>query len=498
MAPLSRGAYATGTPLISVKTQRTDHPRVLSFLTRSRGLRWLIVILPAMVVVLFDFLRGLIMPGVLHLWPSSLVLTLVVAAAAASSAHLLFRAFESQRRDLLSIGRELTDLSSISIANQARPDEVLRAYAERVRRALSAAASAIYLIDAESGRCERTTVGGPLAALLPPALDISEPYVDSVLRGGAVTLLPDLPRLGVGGSIGTRHPAVLVPLRSRDATIGLLVLAGGSQSLFEENRDLLSVVGCQVAVIVDNQALLQEASKLAEQQQNLAVLQERDRLAREMHDSLAQVLSLIALKSRIAQDQFSRRDLEDAAREISEIEATADAAYTDVREAIHGLRGALRSARRLVPSIEEYLRQYSRQNQISARLVLDADAPTSFTATAEAQLIRVIQEALTNVRKHARATEVVVRFSAEPGYAKIVVEDDGRGFSIDQPAPPVGNGYGLQTMLERVEGLGGQLLVDSRPGEGTRVVVRLPVEVVAVGDASSSSPAGVTVEPQTV
>jgi signal transduction histidine kinase len=207
-----------------------------------------------------------------------------------------------------------------------------------------------------------------------------------------------------------------------------------------------------------------------------------------MHDSLAQVLGLVALKARVVQGLLDAEDLPRARSEIADVEAVADAAYTDVREAILGLRGALKASHRLIPTLEEYVRQFARQSGLRADLEIVADAPTSFGPSAEAQLIRVVQEALTNVRKHARASKVVVRFDDEPGYARILVEDDGQGFVSSRRAAVTGHGFGLQTMTERVEGLGGSLVVDSKPGRGTRIIVRLPVETVET-DAPSAAPA---------
>ena len=209
--------------------------------------------------------------------------------------------------------------------------------------------------------------------------------------------------------------AALVPLRSRDRAFGLLVLVNDRGGRLHDYVDLLTVIGSQIAVVLDNYSLFQQTRELAEQREYLAVLQERDRLAREMHDSLAQVLGLVALKARVVQNLLDAGDLPRAKSEIADVEATADAAYADAREAILGLRGAVKGRRRLAQALEDYLRQFSRQSGLRASLEVVGDAPTSFGQSAEAQLIRVAQEALTNVRKHAQASRAVVRFDAEPG-----------------------------------------------------------------------------------
>ena len=470
MAVESRGVPADrlsveAEPVQQGSATRLNHPHV----------RATLVLLPALCVLLFELYREVISPGAFHSLPGSFALTAVVCVGAIVSTRLLFALLERQQRSALWLSREIASLAAVPSSGGLSTDEVLAAFLDRLLRALPTKAAAVYLIDRDAGRLRRASSLGAIAPAMAYDVDLDSAGLYEVLRSGRAVYSTEYSWLGPRGRA---LPAALVPLRSRDVDFGLLILVGDWRGRLREHLDLLAVVGGQIAVVLDNHALFQESRELAEHREYLAVLQERDRLAREMHDSLAQVLGLVSLKARVIQGLLDAHDLPRAKSEIADVESVAEAAYADAREAIVGLRGAPKAGRRLAPSLEEYLRQFSRQSGLRADLEIVADAPTSFGPSAESQLIRVVQEALTNVRKHAGASRVVVRFDAEPGYARIVVEDDGKGFVPTQRAAGMAGGYGLQTMAERVEGLGGTLTIDSEPGRGTRVVVRVPVEAI--------------------
>jgi signal transduction histidine kinase len=156
---------------------------------------------------------------------------------------------------------------------------------------------------------------------------------------------------------------------------------------------------------------------------------------------------------------------------LAELAGLCHEAYRDVREAILGLRESS-SGRTLLESLAAYVDKFSRVSGIVT--TLETDQPDlALGPRCEVQVIRVIQEALTNVRKHSGATTAVVRVSAGPQSTSFVVEDDGDGFDPAAHRADAG-GFGLHTMRERTELVNGSLTVDSAPGQGTRVVVRLP------------------------
>jgi two-component system nitrate/nitrite sensor histidine kinase NarX len=234
-------------------------------------------------------------------------------------------------------------------------------------------------------------------------------------------------------------------------------------------------------------AIAISSARLRGNERQGAILAERDRIARELHDSLAQVLASIHLRLR---SLLPRADLAERPRAIAELSDLADVAeeaYRDVREAILGLREASRP-RGLLESLAAYLDKYSHQSGVRTALETSVDGELALPADSELQVIRVIQEALTNVRKHARATTARVRIALQPGGTlAIVVEDDGCGFDPTRTVVSPDGGFGVQTMRERVELVGGSLRIDSAPGRGSRVIAMVPLSAAASGRTGSGA-----------
>ncbi|MEL4503393.1 sensor histidine kinase [Luteococcus sp. H138] len=216
---------------------------------------------------------------------------------------------------------------------------------------------------------------------------------------------------------------------------------------------------------------LQERALAAER--HSAVLEERERIAREMHDSLAQVLSVAHLKLRTLECDPDLEALPQVRDELGELAGLCQDSCRDVREAILGLREAGRTDRGFIEGIEHFLRSWSRSSGIPAELTLQLpDEHTELPTSHEVQLSRVVQEALANVRKHSGASRATVLLRADEDGTRVEVSDDGRGF--DPSLPGRQDSYGLHTMRERVEQLDGEFIVRSAPGRGTTVVVDLP------------------------
>ena len=262
-----------------------------------------------------------------------------------------------------------------------------------------------------------------------------------------------------------------VPLKAVNRIIGVLHGAYRHPHVFsQEDMELLTSLANQAAIAVENTALYTQV-------QSLAVLEERDRLSREMHDSLAQVLGFLSMKASAAHDLLAAKHFSLARQELRQIEKAADEAYLDVREAILGLRTSVVLGGGLIRALKEYLHKFSSQSGIKAELVFAQGKNPHLAPATEIQIIRIIQEALTNVRKHALAKRVWVRLKAVEDEGEIQIEDDGQGFDLLQVLQREGR-YGLDTMRERAESVGASLAIDTSPGQGTRVVISLPLRQV--------------------
>jgi len=211
--------------------------------------------------------------------------------------------------------------------------------------------------------------------------------------------------------------------------------------------------------------------ELFEQVRRLAILEERDRLAREMHDSLGQVLGFVNLKTKVAEDLIGRGRPAEAGTELAQMRGAVQEAYEDVRQAILSLR-TTPQAKGLLPSLREYVERMREQTGLDIRLE-SADG-LRLAPAVEAQVIRIVQEALTNVRKHAQARSVEVRFTRAGTGATVTIADDGKGFDVAGVEGAKGMHFGLLTMRERAESIGGALQVTSEPGQGTKVILWMP------------------------
>lgn len=197
---------------------------------------------------------------------------------------------------------------------------------------------------------------------------------------------------------------------------------------------------------------------------------ERRRIARELHDDTAQRLAGLLVRLRLARrtdDPERRTELLDAARE--DILASAEA----VRRIARGLRPPALEDAGLAAALRGHVRQQVETADLSARTDL---APVEERLGDDAQLAiyRIVQEALSNVIRHAEAQSVLIRLAAEDDAVVVEVADDGRGFALDGPLERFDGGMGLLGMKERAADVGGTLAVESSPGEGTRVRARLP------------------------
>jgi signal transduction histidine kinase len=211
--------------------------------------------------------------------------------------------------------------------------------------------------------------------------------------------------------------------------------------------------------------------ELLEQVRRLAILEERDRLAREMHDSLGQVLGFVNLKAKVAEDLIGRGRAAEAGSELAQMRAAVQEAYEEVRQAILSLRTAPQ-AEGLLPGLRAYIDRLRQQTGLDIRLICPDGL--RFAPAVEAQVIRIVQEALTNVRKHAQARAVEIRFAREGAGATVTIADDGRGFDVGGVERAKGMHFGLLTMRERAESIGGTLQVHSAPGQGTKVILWIP------------------------
>jgi signal transduction histidine kinase len=217
--------------------------------------------------------------------------------------------------------------------------------------------------------------------------------------------------------------------------------------------------------------------------------QNRELLA--LHDSLAQVLGYVNTKAQAVQELLKRGQNDRASAQVGQLGEAARAAYADVRESILALRTSVGLGRGVVDALQQFLERWTEQSDVEAFLQVQPPGASLDTLppAAELQLLRVVQEALANVRKHAQAEHVEVRITPTADEVETVIADDGRSFVVGQERPGDDRmpHFGLSTMRERAESVGGTLDIVSAPSEGTRVVVRLPARSTTSLDRSNGA-----------
>ncbi|SDQ74488.1 GAF domain-containing sensor histidine kinase [Thermostaphylospora chromogena] len=288
----------------------------------------------------------------------------------------------------------------------------------------------------------------------------------AMLREGAPVRLSDIRRDPRFESWPRAHPVLKdflgVPIKDGDTVLGIIFLSnkrvpGGFTKADEE---LLTLFAGHAAIALTN-------ARLYERSRELALLEERNRVAQELHDAVAQKLFSLRLTAQAAAALLPS-DPGRAAAELDRVQRLAGEAITELRSVIVELRPAELDRHGLAETLRKHVRLLDRLHP--QRIVFEGDPLGELAPEVEVALFRVAQEALHNALRHADATTVTVRLAVDDGLVVLRVCDDGRGFD----AEAVGTrGLGLASMTERAKAVGGRVRIISRPGEGTTVCMEV-------------------------
>lgn len=259
---------------------------------------------------------------------------------------------------------------------------------------------------------------------------------------------------------------LVIPLISRGIGLGILILAKDEiDSTFDKNEiELAETIVADIAVAIDNERLTEQA-RLA------AVDAERQRLAREMHDSVTQSIYSLILLSSGWESMARQRALDDPADSFRHLGAVGQQALREMRLLLHQLRPSTLEEEGLVNAIQQRLDAVERRANIAAQLVVQGDL-TGLPQKIEDELFNIAQEALNNSLKHARAESVRVHIEEDQGKITLSIEDDGVGFNTSAKHP----GMGLRNMLERANSVAGELTIRSEVEYGTQVTFSVEVD----------------------
>jgi signal transduction histidine kinase len=275
----------------------------------------------------------------------------------------------------------------------------------------------------------------------------------------------------------------LFPLVARDNFTGVLTLAKNAPMFFSQDEvELLHAICNGAAIAIENARLYENLRRDEEIHKELlhrvVTVQEdeRRRLAVELHDGIIQ-----NLVSALYRQQFCLARLQEAPREVisamEEVRQIIDATIMEMRRVIEGLRPAMLDDLGLYKAIEVYTK--SLETKYPIRIELELEEPQlSLKPEAENAIFRILQEGLNNMVKHSHCERGRVCLRNDNGVLELQMSDDGLGFDVESIRTKAPQSYGLLGMQERVDYLGGELRISSRPGEGTLITVRVPLEKI--------------------
>ncbi|MFN8593414.1 MAG: GAF domain-containing sensor histidine kinase [Thermomicrobiales bacterium] len=447
-----------------------------------RQLKWLTILAPLLFLAAIEILRQIAPASLFHAWPGYLLLAGIFLLGALFFAEAVFGVVGRLQDRLAHQNHELLALheAGLEILGEIELETVLQRVVDRARALVGARYGAISLLGVDGAieefltsgltRQERESIGPP---------PVGHGLLGVVISDGVALRLADLTRDPRSVGFPDHHPLMrsllAVPIVSHGDVLGNLYLTENEVDAEFSRDDEETLV--RFATVA---ALAIENARLHRRVRAMAITEEREWIAREMHDNLAQVLGYVNAKAQAAQVLLTDGQPDRAAMHLSQLAEAARSAYADVREGILGLRTSLAGEKEFVETLEEYLRSWREQSGLNVSLIIvPPDRQDSgLTPTAEVQLLRIVQEALANVRKHAVAHSARIAIRHGSNSVEVEIEDDGAGFAPDALGRTDHPRFGLSTMKERAEAVGGTFAIISAPGTGTRVRVCLPYDSV--------------------
>lgn len=374
--------------------------------------------------------------------------------------------------------QELAALYEVSreISSHLEIDQVLRSVTGKARGLLESDVAMLCFLDEAGQALDLKAFSGAPEAALRAQTSALEPLAQRVL--GASAALP----CAAGDCPGTcrivdpafRASHLAMPLRAGERVIGALCVGRAQRGGFsEEETRLLSELGRSATIALEN-------ARLYEQAERISALEERQRIAADMHDGLAQTLSTLGMRIEGLAGLVDAGHGEETLDELARLQQAVDAAGRDVRRSIAALQESQGTPRTLADRLAELVDGFAGQEGAPVELVASPGGESPVTPDQAEQVIRVAGEAIHNARRHAQAARITARLERAGDSLRLTVEDDGRGF--DPAALPENAGhFGLSIMRARAARIGGELGVDAAPGRGARISLTWPVHEETTG-----------------
>ncbi len=402
----------------------------------------------------------------------------------------LERKVEERTRQERLRAEQLRTINEVSrkISSVVKLDELLPYVGNLLRETFNYHNVNIFLLDPESGGLvlKALCLGGQ-KAIIPVEIPLEvggSSIVGWVAQTGEPILANDIseePRYKAVEALRDIKSELAVPVKLGDKVLGVLDIESTEVDAFGE-ADLFTA-----QTLADQLAIAIENARLYEETRQIAVMEERNRMAREIHDTLAQGFSGIIMQLEAA-EQALGEDVAAAERHINQAKSLARKSLAEARRSVWNLRPQALEQSPLYEALKQEVDKFTQVSGIRTSFEV-IGARRGIPAEVEAALLRICQEALTNVRKHAEASEVRVRLVFDERAVELVVSDNGKGFEARVPSEDEvrrRGTFGLISMRERARSINGHFEVLSESGKGTMVRVIVPLQETSSGADQSS------------
>ncbi len=438
-----------------------------------RRLKWIALAAAVAFVLVLESARHALFPY-LSGWGANILLDAFVFVATLFLLGGVFDVIERFHSQLERKNRELAALrqAGLLIFSELSEELVLQVVVDQARMLIATKYGALSVMNEHGGIVAFITSGidphQRQAIGTPP---VGRGLLGIPLHHGTPLRVGDLASHPESAGFPANHPPMksllAVPIPSKAPFRGNLYLCdkidGGA---FDRNDEAsLERFAVSAAIAIDNAEMHRRTGELA-------VAEERLRLAHEMHDGLAQVLAYVNTKAQAVQGYLRNGRIQEADSQLDQLSAAAREVYSDVREGIVGLRLAANPDLDFGAALATFVEKWETETGIDASFI--AEGAPILTPGAELQLLRMTQEALANARKHSRASLVQVSLRQLPSGLELRVADDGAGFDPTIPARGEFPHFGLLTIRERAESIGATVELRTAPGQGTQWTFRLP------------------------
>ncbi len=407
--------------------------------------------------------------------------------------------FETMRRSLLASRDELATWASTLEQRVAQRSQEVAALSEVISSASrtqarhellqTALARALQVVGAEMGGIWLADDEGALRLIAQEAFSLDlqsalvalkpgEGVLGQVHMQGTPIVLDDISQAPRLARITVRqaglHAFAGVPMRIHGRALGVMGLFSRAQEGFSpEAVALAAAIAQQIALTLDNMALLDQVQAQA---RDVATLEEREHIAAELHDSLAQTLGYLYLQIDRLVEEAPGGSYNQVQVRLAQLQEIVGLATQEVRQFISQLRDVAPAPAPLGQYLRNEVGSLEKELTVRVSLSLDGAERTPVSATEGAEVARILGEALRNAQRHGGANTVDVSFQRQNGEARLAIRDDGRGFDPDRPPLDGRSHFGLSVMRARAARLGGRLDIESAPGRGTRVELIWPVD----------------------